>query len=316
MDIHRIYREIMTKFDSCTQQSVITSGIVSDSVKKRAPESHKGTCGSLLICAGSRGLTGAAVLAASSALRCGCGLVTLACSEELNDIFEIKLTEAMTLPLPSCGGAVSYAAKDLLFDKMRKSSAFLIGPGLSQTDDIRRLVCETLEECRVPLVIDADALNVISADTSVLKKAKCPVIITPHIGEFARLCQKTTKEIMADKENLAAQFAKEFGCIVVLKSHRTIVAAPNGEQYVNLLGNPGMATGGSGDVLAGAVASFAAQGCSGLKSALAGVYFHSLAGDIAASITGEYSLIASDIINCLMYAIKETCDEAAGDIRF
>ena len=181
-----------------------------------------------------------------------------------------------------------------------------IGPGLSQTDDIGRLVSDVIEECECPLIVDADALNVISPDTSVLKRAKCPVIITPHIGEFARLCKKEASQIINNPSSYAKEFAQKYGCIVVLKSHRTVVASPDGKVYANILGNPGMASGGTGDVLAGAIASFASQRRDALLSALAGVYFHSLAADIACAYLGEYSLIAGDIINCLPYAIKET----------
>lgn len=307
-DLKAIHSAIVSVFDRCDDALVITPSLVADAVAKRPSDAHKGTCGSLLVCAGSRGLTGAAALSTQAALRCGSGLVTLACADELNDIFEIKLTEAMTLPVPSQNGSVSYNAKDAIFAKMHQSSAFLIGPGLSQTGDISRLVSDAIEECACPLVIDADALNVISPDLSVLKRAKCPVIITPHIGEFARLCKEDKSHIINDPSAYAAKFACEYGCIVVLKSHRTVVASPDGKVYANILGNPGMASGGTGDVLAGAIASFASQGRAPLLSALAGVYFHSLAADIAAAYLGEYSLIAGDIINCLPYAIKETQD--------
>ncbi|MBR2404824.1 MAG: NAD(P)H-hydrate dehydratase [Clostridia bacterium] len=305
-DIKSIHSAIVSVFDSCGDDGIITPSVAADAVAKRPSDVHKGNCGRLLVCAGSRGLTGAAVLSTQAALRCGSGLVTLACAHELNDIFEIKLTEAMTLPVPSQNGSVSYSAKDKLFAKMHQSSAFLIGPGLSQTADIARLVGDAIQECSCPLVMDADALGVISPDPSVLKRAKCPVIITPHIGEFARLCKKETSQIINDPSAYAKEFAGQYGCIVVLKSHRTVVASPDGKVYSNLLGNSGMASGGTGDVLAGAIASFASQGRDALLSALAGVYFHSLAADIAAAYLGEYSLIASDIINCLPYAIKET----------
>jgi len=305
-ELKSIHSAIVSVFDSCDDTFVITPSLVADAVAKRPADAHKGTCGRLLVCAGSRGLTGAAVLSTQAALRCGSGLVTLACADELNDIFEIKLTEAMTVPVPSQNGSVSYSAKGAIFAKMHQSSAFLIGPGLSQTDDIGRLVSDVIEECECPLIVDADALNVISPDTSVLKRAKCPVIITPHIGEFARLCKKEASQIINNPSSYAKEFAQKYGCIVVLKSHRTVVASPDGKVYANILGNPGMASGGTGDVLAGAIASFASQRRDALLSALAGVYFHSLAADIACAYLGEYSLIAGDIINCLPYAIKET----------
>jgi len=308
MDITKICNDILCKFDIFCPENTITPQLASLAVPKRDEKMHKGSCGSLLICGGSPGLTGAPCLSAMAALRSGTGLVTLACAKELNDIFEIKLTEAMTLPLDSKGGTVSYGAKEALYEKMKKSSAFLIGPGLSQNEDIRKLVYDITANCKIPLILDADALNVIAKNPDVLKKATCPCIITPHIGEFARLTSLSTDEVLSDNINLASKFSKEYGVITVLKSHKTIVATPKGEVYENILGNAGMATGGTGDVLAGCIASFASQGIDPVTSAVAGVYFHSFAGDIAKSIIGEYSLIASDIINCLGYAIKATQD--------
>lgn len=308
MDIKKILSDIATNFDNTSFKNPITHALAKEAVPKRCEDVHKGSCGSLLVCGGSLGLTGAPCLSAMAALRCGAGLVTVACASELNAILEVKLTEAMTYPLKSKNGTVSYRAKKKLFEKMEKSSAFLIGPGLSQTKDIKRLVCDIIEACKIPLIIDADALNVIAKNTEILKKSKCPVIITPHIGEFARLCSLSTDEVKNDKENLAIKFSKEYKCITVLKSHKTVVATPDGKLYTNILGNAGMASGGTGDVLSGCIASFAAQGNTPLSSALAGVYFHSLAGDIAKELFGEYSLLASDIINCIGYAIKETAN--------
>ena len=210
------------------------------------------------------------------------------------------------LPLPSKMGYFDFGAFELLKDKMSSSTAILAGPGMGVADSVKVLMKDIIRGSNVPLIIDADGLNVISTDVDVLKLASCPIIITPHIGEFARLIHRPCNEILKNKRDFASEFAKEFGSIVILKSHETIVACPDGEIFENALGNPGMATGGSGDVLSGAIASFAAQGCSPLLSSLAGVFFHSLSGDMAANELGEYSLIAGDIINYLAYAIKET----------
>ena len=306
MDINKICNDILCKFNSIYLDSVITPSMAAEAVPQRAKWVHKGSCGSLLICGGSTGLTGAPCLSAMSALRCGVGLVTVACPSDLNAIFETKLTEAMTLPLECKDGAIAFGARDDIFGKMKKSSALLIGPGLSQTDDIKRLVCDIIENSEIPLILDADALNVISDTPGILAKAKGHCIITPHIGEFARLSSLTTEEIIEDRVNLAQRFAADYGVITVLKSHSTVVATPDGRVYTNILGNSGMATGGTGDVLAGCIASFVSQGKDLVTSALAGVYFHSFAGDIAKEITGEYSLIAGDIIKYLGYAIKAT----------
>ena len=158
-------------------------------------------------------------------------------------------------------------------------------------------------------MIDAGGLGAVSRDVSVLKKASCPIIITPHIGEFSKLTGFGCDEILKDKHQKAVDFAIRYGCTVILKSHETVVASADGEMYTNIFGNPGMATAGSGDVLSGAVASFCAGGNTPLLSSLSGVFFHSVAGDMAALKYGEYSLIASDIIKYLAYAIKQTDEE-------
>ena len=303
------YKMAMKKIKSFAGTNVITKELIAKSVAKKPADVHKGSCGKLLVCAGSEGMTGAATLSVLSAMRCGCGLVTLACAKELNTIFEIKLTEAMTLPVLSEYGKISYSAKNAIADKLNQSTAFLLGPGLAQSPDLRRLVRELTEESTVPVVIDADGLNALVGNKEALKNAAMPVIITPHIGEFARLGGYEIEDVIKNGYRLAKSFATDHGCTVVLKSHRTLVALPNGELYVNALGNAGMAKGGSGDVLAGAIASFLAQGCTPELAALAGVFFHSLAADIAVQKTGEYSLVPGDIINCMMYAIKETQDE-------
>ena len=306
MDIERICSDIFKIFDGLNTQNIITPKMASLAVPKREKWVHKGSCGNLLICGGSIGLTGAPSLSAMAALRSGAGLVTLACARELNPIFEQKLTEVMTLPVAGKNGVITYRAKKAILEKMKKSTALLIGPGLSQTKDTQKLVRDIIGESDIPLVLDADALNVISKTPDVLKSAKCPIVITPHIGEFARLTSLTADDVLNDAETLAAKFSKEYGTVTVLKSHRTVVATPGGETFVNILGNPGMASGGTGDVLAGIVASFLAQGTEASLAALGGVYFHSFSGDIAEKIKGEYSLIASDIINYLGDAIKAT----------
>ncbi len=295
---------ILEKFDNLKTDGVIDISYAREVFKKRPRDSHKGTFGRLLVLAGSKGLTGAGALACRSALKAGAGLVTLACAEELNPIFEVKLTEAMTFPLKSKNGAIRKSEKKKLTKKANESTALLIGCGLSQAKGVDSLVRYVVKNALCPLVLDADALNVISKDPSVLKSAKKMCIITPHIGEFSRLCAQSINDVIKNKETLAQNFSKEYGCIVVLKSHETIVATPDGEIYKNILGNPGMATGGTGDVLAGVIASLVGQGNDMVKSALAGVFIHSLSGDIANEMFGEYSLTAGDIINCLAPAIK------------
>lgn len=300
-----MFKKITQKLNNAPKNA-ITPHLISDCIKPRRADMHKGDCGRLFVCAGSIGLTGAAILATKTALRCGSGLVTLGCCDSLNTIFEICLTETMTMPMPSENGKLSYSAIDDIIANANKSNAILAGPGLSQSDDLHRLINDLVPALKVPAVMDADALNLISQNPSILKKAKNPIIITPHIGEFSRLTGKPCDEILSDTQSFASDFSVRYGCITVLKSHRTVVAMPSGEVYINMLGNPGMATGGCGDVLSGAIASFLAQGNTARDAALCGVFLHSLAADMAVLEFGEYSLIASDIIKYIPYAIQET----------
>ncbi len=271
---------------------------------KRKKETHKGSYGRLFVLAGSVGLTGAAILSCTSALRCGAGLITLGCAKELNPIFEIALTEVMTKPFESTGGVINLTDKDKITECMDKSDVCLIGPGLGRTDDTTQLVHHIITNSNTPCILDADALYALSDNTDILNKKTCPLVLTPHIGEFSYLTGLTTKEILENPAKYGVEFAKKYDVTLVLKSHKTIVCTPNGVIYENALGNPGMATGGTGDVLAGAIASFLSQGHSMENAAKLGVYIHSLAGDMAELDKGEYSLTPSDITDFLPYAIK------------
>ena len=306
------YEKTLKKFENISVSNPITSALIASSVKRHDKCVHKANCGRLLVVAGSVGMTGAAIMASKAAMRCGCGLVTLACAKELNTIFEIALTEVMTCPVSSSNGVLSHDAKDEIKNRASKADSVLIGPGLSCSDQIVSLVSELVAECEIPIILDADGINALQSNPKILSKAKKPIILTPHIGEFSRLISKTSDEVLKNKEQLAKEFAQKYNVVLVLKSHETIVAFPNGAIYRNILGNPGMAKGGSGDVLAGCIASFVAQTGDAELSALAGVYFHSLASDMAVLETGEYSLIPTDTLNCLKYAIKETFDDING----
>lgn len=272
----------------------------------RKSDTHKGDYGRLFVLAGSVGLTGAAILSCTSALRCGAGLITLGCADELNPIFETSLTEVMTKPFDSTDGVITIKDKDKITECIKKSDVALVGPGLGRTNDIASLVMEVLSTVETSCVLDADALYALSGNTDILKIRKCPVILTPHIGEFSRLTGLTAEEILSNPKTIAAAFAKKYDLTLVLKSHRTLVCSSDGTVYENTLGNPGMATGGSGDVLAGCIASFLAQGHNMKDAAKSGVYIHSLSADMAAFDKGEYSLTPSDIIEFLPYAIKHS----------
>jgi NAD(P)H-hydrate epimerase len=185
-----------------------------------------------------------------------------------------------------------------------ESSVLVIGPGLTDSASIRTIMAAVIENCTVPIVIDADGLNGISQNPNILKKRKEEIVITPHPGEMARLCSCSSSDIQKDRLGYAGRFAREFGVIVVLKGYRTIVALPDGTAYINPTGNPGMATAGSGDVLAGMIAGFAAQKFKLADAALCGVHIHGAAGDRAAGEIGEYGLTAGDIIENIPHTIK------------
>ncbi len=274
-------------------------------LKKRKRDTHKGDYGHLFIIGGSPGLTGAVCLAGLSALRSGCGLVTIGIPEGLNHIIEIKLTEVMSLPLPETED--HFFSPDA-FEKTiefieKKADCVLIGPGISLHKETKKFVKKIIPEIKKPLIIDADALKIISEDLKLIEKIKEKPILTPHPGEMSYLTGLKIDEIQKNRKRTAEEFAKQYNVILILKGYRTVVT--DGENtYINLTGNPGMATAGSGDVLAGIIGGLLATGEDKFISAKYGVFIHGLAGDIAAKEKGEISLIASDIIEKLPLVFK------------
>ncbi len=276
----------------------------------RSPDAHKGTFGHVLIVGGSTGKTGAVALASAAAMRAGAGLCTAAIPASLNEIMEVKITEAMTVPLPEDHpGAISDAAVDLVLRAIEelRISAVAVGPGLGTAPETVEFVRELLPRIGdVPIVLDADGINALAGSASLLDKLESPIILTPHPKEFSRVSGVAMPEISKDRLGTARKFAESTGAFVVLKGARTIVTAPDGTAFINMTGNPGMASGGTGDVLTGLIAAFAAQGAAPLEAAKLGVYLHGLAGDIAARTVGEASLVASDLLDFLPEAIAET----------
>jgi NAD(P)H-hydrate epimerase len=264
--------------------------------KKRKPDAHKGTFGHLLIISGSPGKTGAAALAADGALRAGAGLVTVGVPKSLNPILEMKLTEAMTLPLPDEDGHLSSEAFDAIMDEVERRTAIALGPGLGTSKGAREVVRGLIAESPVPLVIDADGLNVIACDADILKNKNSEIILTPHPGEMGRLIGKASREVQADRIGAVKHLSGLYGVWVVLKGARTLIASPTGEITIATGGNPGMASGGSGDILTGLIGGFLAGTKNPFKSSAAGVYIHAAAGDRANEHIGETSLIATDIL--------------------
>jgi ADP-dependent NAD(P)H-hydrate dehydratase / NAD(P)H-hydrate epimerase len=284
---------------------------ISSLVPERKRYSHKGSYGHVLIIAGSRGKTGAAFMAAQSCLRAGAGLVTMGVPESLLDVFQSRVTEEMTLPLPDRGdGNLSYRAAEVISGFLsERADVLCIGPGIGVSGETERLLEELVRHSKRPMVIDADGLNSIR-DPSAMRDSKAPLILTPHPGEMARLLkggtgQEVMKKVEGDRISVALDFSAGTGSCLVLKGVPTIIAGPEGRAFVNPTGNPGMATGGAGDVLTGMIASFLGQGLRPFHAAVLGVYMHGLAGDMAAGNKGEHSLIASDIIDALPDAFKE-----------
>jgi NAD(P)H-hydrate epimerase len=281
----------------------------------RPADSHKGDYGHVFIIAGSRGKTGAAFMAAKSCMRTGSGLVTLGVPESLMDVFQSRVTEEMTLPLPDRGGGSlsSKAIDPILQFLSEKADILCIGPGIGVSDETEKVIEAVLKSSPTPVVIDADGLNSIT-NTDILKNVHAPIVLTPHPGEMSRLLSKASKEkdpsslraaIEQDRINTAISFARNMRVCLVLKGVPTIVSEPEGKAFINATGNPGMAKGGSGDVLTGMIASLLGQGLNPFNASILGVYMHGLAGDIAAAEKGEYSLVASDIIESLPSAFRQ-----------
>lgn len=269
-------------------------------VFNRPDDSNKGTLGSLLCICGSYGMAGAAIMAGKAALRCGIGLLKIAVPKSIYPVCATNILESVYYPLEeTSNGVISSKNTDFLLEMCEKSSAVLIGCGLSVCDDTKNLVQSVITNCEKPLVIDADALNCICNKPEFLKNLKAPAIITPHPGEMARLLHSTPKTVNSNRENTAIDFAKKFGVVTVLKGAGTIIASPDGEVYINHTGNSGMATGGSGDVLSGIIGSLLAQGAAPINAAAAGVFLHGTIGDLAAEKLGKISMLPTDMIDMI-----------------
>ena len=275
------------------------------SFPKRRADSNKGDFGHALIIAGSRGYTGAAYLAAQAAVRAGSGLVTLAIPESLYGILASKLTEVMVTPAHETKEhTFALKAEKELFGFSGKCNVFAIGPGLSQDGETARLVRSLVEKLEEPIVLDADGISAFTKRGSELKKKRGSLILTPHPGELSKLTGKSVEEIQKNRKDIALTFACEYNIVLVLKGHDTVVAGPDGRLYVNKTGNPGMASGGMGDVLTGVIAGFAAQGVDNFNSAVLGVYFHGFAGDMALKDKGPIGLIATDLLDKLPEVLR------------
>ena len=270
----------------------------------RKSDRNKGDFGRILVVAGSKGMTGAAVLSAYSALRTGSGLVTLLTADSERAVAASYHPEIMTAGLPCENGIISLAALERIIEFANKSDVVVFGPGLGQNDSIFEILKQIIKSYDKTLVIDADGLNALSKNPEILKSGRCNIILTPHPGEMSRLTGRTIADIQNNRRSCAEQFAAEYNVTVVLKGEGTVVAALDKESYINKTGNVGMATAGSGDVLSGVIASLAGQGLCAFDAATLGVYLHGLAGDIAEDEKTVYGMVAGDITEKLPDAFK------------
>ena len=263
----------------------------------RRPDTHKGDYGHLLVIAGSVGKTGAAAMACEAALRIGAGLVTLAIPKSLNAIMEVKLTEVMTEPLPETPKqTLSLRAFSSILRLCEDKKAVIIGPGIGTFKETQSLILKLIKTLNLPIILDADGLTALATQPKTLPTTNRSLILTPHPGEMAKLIQSTPKDVQEDRISISRNFAQSHHVHLVLKGHRSLIATPKGEVFINPTGNPGMASGGTGDVLTGMIGGLICQGFDILQSLQVAVYLHGLAGDEMAQELGEKSLIARDII--------------------
>lgn len=277
----------------------LDAGQVHGLLPRRDENAHKGDFGRLLLLCGSRGFTGAAWFAAMGALRAGAGLVYLGVPESIYTIEAVKLNEPVIFPLSDEGGMLSEKALPDILKRLPKMDAVLIGPGLGQSPGTFRIVTEVLQEARCPVVVDADGINLLAGHMDVLRGRAWPTVLTPHDGEFARLFGPVGEDRMVS----AQAAARRSGSIILLKGHRTCIT--DGETaYRNTTGNPGMAVGGSGDVLAGILVGLLGQGLAPLEAAACAAWLHGRAGDACADRLGQYAMLPTDLLEALPQFLK------------
>jgi len=289
------------------KQNIVMAGAVRTLLPQRSPDAHKGMSGRVAVVAGSQGLSGAAAMTAEAALRAGAGLITLAVPRGIQNVVAVKLTEVMTKALAETEtGGISLDAVAEITELAANKDVLAIGPGLGRQEATAAAVRAAITTVECPLVIDADALYALAGYTDLLSDCAALPVLTPHPGEMGLLTGLSVQAVNADRVTIAREAAGQWGCIIVLKGAHTIVAFPDGEVYINTTGNAGMATGGTGDALTGIIAAMIAQGMSSHDAAVAGVYIHGLAGDIAAE-AGMVGMAATDLIKAVpaaLYGLK------------
>ncbi len=284
---------------------IITEQDIVDRIPYRHRQMHKGSFGKAGVIAGSLGLAGAAILTSKAALRSGIGLLKLFIPESINILMKTAIPESITIPLQEMRkGVIGINQISTIIEAASRCEVLAVGPGCGETPELGETIKRLIAEIEIPLVLDADALNVLSRDPSILRGRKGPIVITPHIGEMARMTRLSVDHILANPIFTARDFSKEWDVIIVLKGARTVIALPTGEIYINITGNSGMATAGSGDVLTGIITGFIAQGLKPEDAAIIGVYVHGFSGDVVAARIGEHGLLAGDLVEQLPFTLK------------
>jgi NAD(P)H-hydrate epimerase len=297
---------------SALRLNVITARDIGGLIGPRPAESNKGNYGHVMVVGGALGKAGAAAMAGMAVLRVGAGLSTVATAKSALGTVAGFHPELMTEPLPETDvGTISKNSLDRIEELARGKTVLAIGPGISRDPQTAELVRSLVARLRLPVVLDADGLNAFEGCAGELKGAGRTLVITPHPGEMARLSGCSIADVQKDRLGMARKFAREHELIVVLKGHRTLVVEPDGEAWVNTTGNPGMATGGTGDILTGMVAGMIAQhSVSAFLAVLAAVHLHGLAGDVMREKVGEHSLVATDLLQGLPEAFRQTQETA------
>lgn len=295
--------------DVIERQDIHVNLITREDIKclfpERRSDTNKGTYGRACIIAGSKNMMGAAAMCGMSALKSGAGLVELDVPECIRPMVAPMVVESIVRGFEDEEGVLSYNCADELIQTLKKASSFAMGPGISKSGSLLKLIERVIEDVKIPGVIDADGLNMLSENIELLHRSKCTMVVTPHPGEMARLIGKDISTVQSDRIGCAREFSTKYKVVTVLKGANTVIGSPEGEIFINSTGNPGMAKGGSGDVLTGMIASFMAQGMEPIDAAVAGVYIHGLSGDIASASLGQYGMKAGDIIECIPQALMD-----------
>ncbi len=288
--------------------NIIDKRMIENILPQRNENSHKGDYGKVLIVGGSTGMSGAAAMAARACVRCGAGLVTAAVPECINTALEVKLTEPMTIALSCTNGQVDLNCIEKLCSVINNYDVCLFGPGIGRNEYIPQILEKILEVSQIPVIIDADGLFALAQRDDILDKCNCNIVLTPHEMEMSRISKCSLEYVSSNRIELSQSYVAAHGVTLILKGPHTIVTSMSGEQYININGNNGMATGGSGDVLAGMTAAFIARGLDESDAACLAVYLHGLAGDISAEQLGYDSMLPTDIIKNISNALKLPID--------